>query len=995
MTVFKCKMCGGDLNIEAEVNVVECEYCGTTQTVPIADNEKKVNLFNRANRLRLNSEFDKAAGIYESIIAEFPEEAEAYWGLCLCNYGIEYVDAPATAKKVPTCHRASFEKLSNDDNFNMAMEYADVIAQKVYRDEAREIDRIMDNILSISKNEKPYDVFVCYKETDDKGTRTIDSVLAQDVYDALTAKGLKVFFARITLEDKLGQMYEPYIFAALNSAKVLLCIGTKYEHFHAVWVKNEWSRFLKLMAKDKSKVLIPCYKDMDAYDLPDEFKALQAQDMGKIGFMQDLLRGILKITGKTEKNDFLKNDATATGNVMPLLERVFLFLEDGEWKSADEYCEKVLDLDPKSAEAYLGKLMAELKVKKRSALGNLFKTFENTSNFQKAVRFGDDSLVRELNGYNQKINDRNEENRLSTLYNQAVSSMKESYSFHDYKNVARRFEVLRDLKYKDSEELYNQCISKSIELEEKSNEDAYNQALRVMKNASASSDFYNAKEMFMKLGNYKDANKLYEQCNNKYLEYAYTDAVNKMKSADKPDDYQKAITLFHPISSYKDSSEKIVECRRLREEALKKEKEEIQESNRRKLEEHNKSGVYKEAVAAMSNRTLDDYQNALAKFKSVEDYKDSKQKINECQIEISKILKDKSKKKSIKVITVIVIIGIIAAIVLSIITRPNKLYNRAQDALLSGNNIEAAMLFGKSNTYNDAIEQSKNLWNEIALREFVSAGGFHTVILTNDGTATSTEYKGKIYGEDDRDEGQFYVNDWSDLVAVSSGGYHTLGLKSDGTVVASGSISDGKCDVKDWKNIVAVYASHAHAIGIKADGSVVVTGYDFENHHSEVEKWNEIVAVTGGRNHTVGLKADGTVVAAGDNSESQCNVSGWYDIVAVSANSKFTVGLKSDGTVVATGNNSYGQCNIAGQSGVVAVSSGWNHSVALKSDGTVVSFGDNSFGQCDVGNWTDIVYVSAGYYHTVGVKSDGTIISTGKTDEGQCDVSELLNIKLN
>ena len=66
-----------------------------------ADNEKKMTLFARANRLRFNNEFDKASGVYESIIAEFPEEAEAYWGLVLCKYGIEYVDDPATGKKSP------------------------------------------------------------------------------------------------------------------------------------------------------------------------------------------------------------------------------------------------------------------------------------------------------------------------------------------------------------------------------------------------------------------------------------------------------------------------------------------------------------------------------------------------------------------------------------------------------------------------------------------------------------------------------------------------------------------------------------------------------------------------------------------------------------------------------------------------------------------------------------------------------------------------------
>ena len=178
MAIFKCKMCGGDLEINDTDKVIECEYCGTNQTVPSADNEKKLNLFNRANRLRINGEFDKATAIYENIVAEFPEEAEAYWGLVICNYGIEYVDDPATARKIPTCHRASFESIQNDENFNMALEYADVVAQKIYRDEAREIDRIREEILAVSRNEQPYDIFICYKESAEDGERTIDSVIA-------------------------------------------------------------------------------------------------------------------------------------------------------------------------------------------------------------------------------------------------------------------------------------------------------------------------------------------------------------------------------------------------------------------------------------------------------------------------------------------------------------------------------------------------------------------------------------------------------------------------------------------------------------------------------------------------------------------------------------------------------------------------------------------------------------------------------------------------
>ena len=105
MAIIKCKMCGGDLQVIEDSTVCECEYCGTKQTVPTLDNEKKHTLFNRASRLLRNSEFDKAYGVFENIVSEFPEEAEAYWGLLLCRYGIEYVDDPATGKKIPTCHR--------------------------------------------------------------------------------------------------------------------------------------------------------------------------------------------------------------------------------------------------------------------------------------------------------------------------------------------------------------------------------------------------------------------------------------------------------------------------------------------------------------------------------------------------------------------------------------------------------------------------------------------------------------------------------------------------------------------------------------------------------------------------------------------------------------------------------------------------------------------------------------------------------------------------
>ncbi len=295
MAILKCKCCGGNVIFDPGSTVGECDSCGTKQTLPKAEDEQITNLFNRANNLRLKCEFDKAEAIYEKVVEKDDSEAEAHWGIVLCKYGIEYVEDPKTGQRIPTCHRTLLDAVTADPEYLAAMEYAKEGSQALYKAEALAIDRIQKDILAIVKSEKPFDVFICYKETDENGKRTMDSVIANDIYYQLTQEGFKVFYAAITLEDKLGQEYEPYIFAALNSAKVMLVVGTKPEYFNAVWVKNEWSRFMHLLKADRSKLLIPCYRDMDAYDLPDEFAHLQAQDMSKIGFINDLIRGIKKI----------------------------------------------------------------------------------------------------------------------------------------------------------------------------------------------------------------------------------------------------------------------------------------------------------------------------------------------------------------------------------------------------------------------------------------------------------------------------------------------------------------------------------------------------------------------------------------------------------------------------------------------------------------------------------------------------------------------------
>ena len=184
--IIKCKMCGGNIEATADMTVGKCRYCGSTMTLPRIESEKKARLFNRANEYRLNNEFDKAYDAYKTITEEDEQEAEAYWGMILSEYGVEYVEDTKSHKRTPTCHRTQVQSILDNTNYKLALKYSSGERKLMYQDEAETLDKLQRQIISVSSRLEPYDVFICYKEKEDgTGERTKDSVLAQSIYDEL------------------------------------------------------------------------------------------------------------------------------------------------------------------------------------------------------------------------------------------------------------------------------------------------------------------------------------------------------------------------------------------------------------------------------------------------------------------------------------------------------------------------------------------------------------------------------------------------------------------------------------------------------------------------------------------------------------------------------------------------------------------------------------------------------------------------------------------
>ena len=151
----------------------------------------------------------------------------------------------------------------------------------------------------------------------------------------------------------------------------------------------------------------------EAYDvLSDELKKRNYD-----GSLKDRKQHKYNTTSEKKK----EYSATQTGD---LLKRGFIALEEGEWIEADGFFEQALNQNAELAEAYLGKLMIELRVRKQDMLKNCSLPFDNKNNYQRALRFANESLKDFLVDTIQFINRKNYEIECNDIYSKACELMK-------------------------------------------------------------------------------------------------------------------------------------------------------------------------------------------------------------------------------------------------------------------------------------------------------------------------------------------------------------------------------------------------------------------------------------------------------------------------------------------------------------------------------------------------------------------------------------------
>ena len=329
----------------------------------------------------------------------------------------------------------------------------------------------------------------------------------------------------------------------------------------------------------------------------------------------------------------------------PLLRRAFLFLEDGDFEKAGRYCERVLDREPENAQAYLGKLMAELEICREEELSACLEPFDDNDNYKKILRYASPELATTMRTYNDYIRDRSEQDRKMILYNDAMAALKSAEE--DTANADRQAAEANDLRTcYNCEALYRYCGK------------AYEEAA----------------VKFGEIRGFGEADKLEDLCKRQaemcgkraedlQKEFLYLSAKQHMAGFDK-EDFIAAVNSLRKIPGYKDADALLPLCEKKIEAFEEAEEADRQEAQRAAEEEkllalrkkkRRRAGICLAGAfvllcvagllirhfcfvlperyrAAEETFAGGNYEAAIEAFEALGDYRDSAQRIDEVRM---------------------------------------------------------------------------------------------------------------------------------------------------------------------------------------------------------------------------------------------------------------------------------------------------------------------------------------------------------------------------
>ena len=152
-----------------------------------------------------------------------------------------------------------------------------------------------------------YDIFISFKNTDSDGLETKDVATATELYQQLTAQGLRAFFSNVILQEQGAAAYKNAIESALDEARVLVAIATSTEYLNSKWVSYERESFHNdiLSGRKTDACIVPYLQNVHDLDVPRSLRNYQTFQIGQnaVSEVVDFIKHFLNKQTTEEMHD--------------------------------------------------------------------------------------------------------------------------------------------------------------------------------------------------------------------------------------------------------------------------------------------------------------------------------------------------------------------------------------------------------------------------------------------------------------------------------------------------------------------------------------------------------------------------------------------------------------------------------------------------------------------------------------------------------------------
>lgn len=356
MAAFICRMCGGILEFPDKMRICKCRTCGVVQSVPFLDNYEKETACKNAERLRREGNYDKALELIEGLIKLSPADADLYWAAVLCRYGVGF------SCDMPDVTRVLAKSVLSDEDYKTALKFASMEQRKLMESAAARIDTVRRSRCESIASKKICIALACS-----------DNFISRKIVS--------------TISGKYDVAYVNESMVLNDSVKALIVSGNRKENFE----NNLVRAFI-----NSGRLIIPVPDSVEINELSENIRKYQAVDIHKLGWESDILSCLNAYFGLSGIS------APPSGSGEPMLRRIYILLDDGDFPGAQRIADKLLDKAKNNAEicaeAYLAKLLCEFKLRSETELNAFQKDYTSSENYRMAMRLGGESFRLRLRG---------------------------------------------------------------------------------------------------------------------------------------------------------------------------------------------------------------------------------------------------------------------------------------------------------------------------------------------------------------------------------------------------------------------------------------------------------------------------------------------------------------------------------------------------------------------------------------------------------------------